>query len=86
MTFKESVFRHCPVGVCFWSLGLNLCSLFKQSLFSVENFVHYMTVSLEMLMNEVISENLSEKLFSKYYFFSHQILFLIKIIENWSKV
>ncbi|KAK3517019.1 hypothetical protein QTP70_030432, partial [Hemibagrus guttatus] len=28
-------------------------SLYPQSLFSVENFIHYMTTSLEMLMNEV---------------------------------
>lgn len=27
-----------------------------QALFSVDNFIHYMTVSLEMLMNEVKAE------------------------------
>lgn len=30
-----------------------ICTFSPQTLFSVDNFIHYMTVSLEMLMNEV---------------------------------
>lgn len=36
------------------SLCLLSCSSPLQALFSVDNFIHYMTVSLEMLMNEVM--------------------------------
>lgn len=33
-----------------------LSAFSPQTLFSVDNFIHYMTVSLEMLMNEVKKE------------------------------
>ncbi|XP_067239107.1 phospholipase B1, membrane-associated [Chanodichthys erythropterus] len=42
--------RHCLQSCFFGKLQTEDSST---SLFSVENFVHYMTVSLEMLMNEV---------------------------------
>lgn len=34
-----------------------------QTLFSVDNFIHYMTVSLEMLMNEVKKEKASDSIY-----------------------
>lgn len=34
-----------------------------QTLFSVDNFIHYMTVSLEMLMNEVKKEKESDSIY-----------------------
>lgn len=43
--------------------GLLSCSPPLQALFSVDNFIHYMTVSLEMLMNEVTKQPRARRVF-----------------------